>query len=245
MAYTTDMKATCHDVRHAYQSTNNNCSQTALAILLSQYDHDTTADEIIAQVPVQKDENGDDYGSINPTLADWCLEQGFAVDLYTFDCQAIDLSWGALSRERLLERIEAAMHSRDVPSLGPVWSQIYLQAYVDFVSDGGELHIRPHVTSKLLYELLEKGPILPSVCYSTLYNEGRSRNIALRESVYDDVAGKVINHSIVIYGNDEDGNFLVADPWKGMQVIEPERMLCSITAAQIECDNLLFQLHKK
>ncbi len=79
------------------------------------------------------------------------------------------------------------------------------------------------------------------------YTELKSHSlglIGLRESVSDDVQGKVYNHSFIIYGNNEVGNFLIADRWEqpGFHEIEPERMLATISAAQIECDNLLFQI---
>ena len=60
----------------------------------------------------------------------------------------------------------------------------------------------------------------------------------------DDIHGKITNHSVVVYGKDETGNYLINDPWKelGFHVIEPEHLLCAITAAQVECDNLILQL---
>jgi hypothetical protein len=75
-----------------------------------------------------------------------------------------------------------------------------------------------------------------------LYGIGRTND----DSEPDDVHGKAWNHTIVIYGVDEAGNFLVADPLRkpGRHVIEPERMIAAISTAQIECDNLLIQIKK-
>jgi hypothetical protein len=240
------MQAANYSIKHCYQSTNNNCSQTALSILLSYYDiaKQMSAEEIMQQIPVNKDEKGEDWGTINQQLATWCIGQGFAVELYTFDCQAIDLSWADLDQDQLLARIEATKPVRDVPSLGRQWSEIYLRSYADFVKAGGQLFIKPYVTTVLLYELLKRGPILLCVCFNTLHNKGRSTYPGVREIVPDDVNGKVTNHTIVIFGITEKGDFEIADPWEkpGFHTIDPERMLCAITAAQIECDNLLFQL---
>lgn len=239
-----NVQAVSYSVKHCYQSTNNNCSQTALSILLSHYGNHVTIEEIMQQIPVNKDEKGADWGTINQQIAIWCVTQGFAVELYTFDCQAIDLSWASLDQDQLLERIEAVKQTREVPALGRQWSEIYLQSYADFVKAGGKLHIQPHVTTELLYDLLKKGPVLSALCFNTLYNKGRRSYPAVREEVPDDVKGKIGTHSVVIYGVTQNGDFEIADPWEkpGMHVIEPERMLCAITAAQIECDNLLVQL---
>ena len=134
-----------------------------------------------------------------------------------------------------------------VPGIGEEWTKQYTQSYIDFVSAGGDLHVQPAVTTKLLYELLETGPFLPCVSYSTLYGAARSKNTDEIKSVDDDINGRAMNHSIVVYGNDDNGNFLIADPWKnpGLHTIEPERMLAAISTAQIECDNLLFQIQPK
>jgi hypothetical protein len=47
-----------------------------------------------------------------------------------------------------------------------------------------------------------------------------------------------------MYGNDENGNFLIADPWEkpGRHVIEADVMVAAIGTAQLECDNQVFQL---
>lgn len=195
-------------------------------------------------IPVILNKDGEPWGTINQQLATWCISQGYKVNMYTFDCQVIDLSWRDLGKEHLLERLEAAKTGRNVPALGKQWSKMYLQSYIDYLNAGGELHIKPNVTTKLLYELLKDGPLLPCVCFNTMYGTGRSKDVGIRESVSDDVNGKISNHSIVIYGVTEDGDFMIADPWRkpGKHIIEAERMLCAITAAQIECDNLFFSL---
>jgi hypothetical protein len=238
------MEATNHYVKHSYQTTNNNCSQTALSILLSHFRDATSAEEITQAVPVNADENGDPWGSIAQQLATWCVSRGYSVVMYTFDCQVIDMSWRTLGSQKLLDRIDAAMAARDVPSLGATWSKLYLQSYANFVRAGGSLHIEPFVSSKLLSSLLKNGPIMTSVCFNTMYGIGRTKETGLRQISEDDVGGKIFNHSIVIHGITDEGDFIIADPWQqpGRHVVNPERLICAITAAQIECDNLLFQL---
>lgn len=66
----------------------------------------------------------------------------------------------------------------------------------------------------------------------------------IREEVLDDIHGEVGTHSVVVYGNTEDGSLLLADPWDGFTKVEPETLLCAITAAEIECDAMYFQVSK-
>lgn len=233
-----------HKVKHYYQPTNHTCSQSAMATMLSYFGEDVAPEQIATKIPVNKNEKGEDWGTINQQLATWCLSQDYEVELHTADFQILDLSWAKLSNERLVERMEAAKDKREVPGLGKAWSKIYMQSYIDFVSAGGKLHIHPFMTTNLLDKLIPASPLLLCVCYNVLYDSGRSKDVGLRKSEPDDLNGKLTNHSIVIYGKDNQGNYLIADPWKepGLQTIEPERLLAAMTAAQMECDNLFFQL---
>ncbi len=240
------MTKTEYEIKHQYQPTNTTCSPTALSMLLSYYDHDVSVDDISANVPQVKNEKGDDFGTINQQMATWCKSLGFDVVLYTADVQVIDQSWSKLSSMEVIERLEARKTGLKVPSLGDLWDTAYCQAYIEFIQYGGKLRIVNAITSNLLYELLEKGPVLPCLSFSTLYGKGRISNSGEKETKPDDVNGKAWNHSVIIYGNDEQGNFLVADPFEkpGRHVIEPDVMIAAIGTAQLECDNLVFQLTK-
>lgn len=218
-----------------------------MAILLSFFGVDTSPEAVAAKVPVNKNDNGDDWGTINQQLATWCLSEGYEVEMHTADFQIIDLSWAELPKDKLLERMKVARGHRDVPALGKEWSEIYMQSYIDFVEAGGKLYIHPYMTTYLLDSKLATSPLLHCVCYNVLYRTGRDKNIALRKSEPDDLDGKLANHSIVIYGKTDGGNYLIADPYKdpGTHEIEPERLLAAMATAQMECDNLFFQLRKK
>lgn len=240
------MKKTEYKINHQYQPTNTTCSPTALSMLLDYYGKYFSVDDISRKVPQVKNEKGENFGTINQQMATWCLSLGFDVALYTADIQVIDQSWRDLSKKEVIKRLEARKTGLKVPSLGELWNDAYCQSYIDFLEADGDLSIVPFITSQLLYDLIENGPILPLVCFNTLYGTGRTSNYGEKESTPDDINGKAWNHSIVIYGNDEEGNFQIADPWKkpGRHVIEPERMVAAVATAQIECDNLVFQLKK-
>jgi len=213
-------------------------------MLLGHYGKGISVNEISDKVPQVYNDKNEPQGTINQQMATWCLSLGFEASLYTFDCQVIDQSWAGLDNDELVKRLKARMDGWVVPQMGEAWTKAYAQSYVDFVEAEGKLTIQPAVTSALLYDLLQEGPILPCLCYNTLYGVGRTKNFDEHKSANDDVNGRTWNHSVVIYGNDEDGKFLIADPYKkpGLQVIEPERLIAAISTAQIECDNLLFQI---
>jgi hypothetical protein len=238
------MNTTTHKLKHQYQPTNTTCSPTALSILLEHYNKVISPLEIEATVPQAINEQGEKVGTINQQLATWCISQGFDVSIYTFDCQIIDQSWAGLDPEKQIKRMQLRKNGWIIPGMGEDWTKEYTQSYIDFITAGGTLQIQPAVTTRLMYELLESGPFLPCVSFSTMYGSARATNMGEVESIDDDINGKAVNHSIVVYGNDESGNFLIADPWRkpGLHTIEPERLVAAISTAQIECDNLLFQV---
>ncbi|MBL8159148.1 C39 family peptidase [Candidatus Saccharibacteria bacterium] len=216
-----------YDFEDVRQTTERNCSQTALAMLMSYYGHPMSVEDVMRTVPQGRDEQGNPYGSnLVQELAAWCLSAGFGVRMHTFDCQIIDLAWEGLPATELINRLEAARGVRISAAQGPHISNQYIDAYLNFLKRGGNLRIEPFPRARLLYELLQKAPVVVAVCFNTLHNAG----------------GSETTHTVLVYGYDPQGNFLVADPYEGRIVVDPERLVCAISAAQIECDNVLFQI---
>lgn len=241
------MQATTYPISIARQPTPTSCSQTALSMLLGHYDKSYTVDELSGQVPQVYSDNGESFGTINQQMATWCLSLGFDCAMHTADCQIIDQSWAGLSKDELIDKLKARADGWVVPALGDVWTKAYADSYIDYLHAGGQLTIQPAITTQLLYSLLETGPVLALVC-STALNGSMRRRFEGETEIHDDIHGRALNHSIVIYGHDQSGNFLVADPDQtdgGDRVIAPERMVIAIATAQIECDTLLFQLSER
>lgn len=67
-----------------------------MAILLSFFGVNITPEEVTAKIPVNKNDKGEDWGTINQQLATWCISEGYEVEMHTADFQIIDLSWADL-----------------------------------------------------------------------------------------------------------------------------------------------------
>jgi hypothetical protein len=238
------VQAIKHSIQHYYQPTNTTCGYAALSMLLSFYDKHVTVEELLESVKQPTDEKGDPRGSTTTELVTWCLENGFVSMVYSFDCEMLDLSWQKLPKAELLAKINAYKDHRNVLGLGKEYGQIYMSGYEKMIESGGLLRIQPHATSKLIYELLETGPVYVNECSDVMDNLGRTKTVGLRQFAEDDENGSLHTHSIVVYGREENGDLLVADPWRGLRTVDVENLLCSITLAQIECDNMIFQLEK-
>ena len=241
------MKPILHDLALCYQPTVTTCGYASLSTLMSHYGQQVSVDTLLRDVPQGLAENGEPIGSITAQLATWCARQGFKVDFWSFDFLITDFGWSGLSQTEVLERLKVVRNIRDVPQVGgKLWSEIYVQAYIDLIEAGGTLHIEPHVTSRLLYEKLQRGPIFVNIAPSVVSGEGRATSPRHDErfDIPDDVHGTIGTHSIVVYGINEAGEFLVADPWYGERTIDTETLLCAIASANIECDSQCFQLEK-
>lgn len=206
------MQAIDHKLTHAYQPTSTTCGYASLAMLLSHYDEKLSVNDLISQTPQAADESGTSIGSVTAQLATWCVRQGYKAKFVSFDLLITDLSWAGLDSDAMAEKLEAVREIRDVPQVGgKYWSKFYVQAYIDFIRAGGVLSVQPHPTSQLLYAWLQDGPIYANTCSSVVHGTGRARypepDADKRLAIPDDTHGTVGTHSVVIYGNDEAGNF--------------------------------------
>ena len=232
-----------HKTQHYLQPTNFSCGQTALATLLSHYGVHFEPEELIAQLPVIKDEQGRAFGTTMQQLATWCLGQGFRVTIYSCDFQVLDLAWSKLSSEDILGRLSAVKETRNVPSLGKHLTETYVDAYTEFLRAGGELRISPWLDAHTLYEIVRNGPISFAVASNVFYERGRSINTGLRTGVPNDLEGVLGTHSVVINGFDSSGDFLISDPWvPDPKFVTRDKLLAAFSSAAYLCDNLFFQI---
>jgi hypothetical protein len=238
------VKAIKHQIEHVYQPTNTTCGYAALSMLLSHYNQHISVEELLKAVPHPKNEKGESTGSVTAQLVTWAQQQGYKAHMYSFDCLVLDLAWKHLSPKQTIARLKAARGKRDAQVFNSHWANIYIDAYISMLEAGAKLTIMPLVTSSLVNKLLTKGPVYANICSTVRDGNGRTRAVGVRKTVLDDIRGKVSNHSVIIYGNDTKGNYLVDDPWDGLLTVDPETMICSITAAQIECDNQIFVIER-
>ncbi len=238
------MNKTRHQVTHYFQPTNNTCGYTALAILLSHYGKEIKPEELVDKVPQPKDADGTVFGSVTAQLAEWVQKEGLHVHMYVSDAYIVDLSWKNKSSKQIRDRLEQVKLKRSVPVMDKHWVGIYENAYLSLLDSGADLSVEQFITTKLLYRLLKDGPVYANICSSANSGKGRTLSKELRKDIQDDIAGRISTHSVVIYGNEENGDFLVADPWDGLVTTKPEQMVLAIEAAQIECDNQIFVIER-
>ena len=241
------MKAITYPIQHQLQTQNLNCGQTALSMLLTSMGNAKTIDGCMTIVSNYDGHKGSEWGSLAIDAATACVGLGYTVTFYSFDNRITDFSWASMSSSQMLEQLSALENTLVIPSLGAELTKMYIQGYQNFLKAGGELKVLPYPTTEFLNELIEKAPFTPTVCFNTLHGRGKSRTIGLRETVPDDVNGIAATHAIVVYGRDEQGNFLFADPWEtnGLLKVNGEQLAAAIMAAGRDCESVLFQVEEK
>lgn len=227
-----------HNFIPALQPTNVSCTQTATAMLLSHYDPEYNVDRVLSDSPTE------DFGSSMQRLATYCLEKGYDVELYSFDARILDFTWADLSPTQLIEKLEKIKDVRNVDNLGKELTKQYIEEYIDFVEKGGSLRIQPYPTREFLVKLVTEGPVCVAVNFSTLLGTGHSKNNGLRSSDPDELDNEITTHAVLLYGQNDKGDFLISDPWGKPQlnVVSSDQLIASIMAAQWLCDNILFRI---
>lgn len=229
------------------QPTNHSCAQAAFAMLLSYYDEQLTPDNVLSEVEANKDEQGNDIGSIIQDLARFCVKRGHKTTIHSADFQLLDTTWSALTQKEIRARLDQVRAVRNVPALGDFWVKQYLKSYAKFMDAGGYVKVVQYFSEEYFDELLQHGPFLPTVAPAVLYGDGHTRteDSEVRQAVSDDINGDVGTHSVVVYGKSEVGEYLVADPWYGDKIVTPQALAAACAGAQIECDNLIVTIEKK
>ena len=104
------------------------------------------------------------------------------------------------------------------------------------------------LTTGLIQSFLDKGtPVLTGLSATYLYHSQREYANDEGQSVYDDLKGEPMGHFVVLMGRSENGDILVADPYKGNPIssnnyykVSPTRLIHSILLGIVTYDaNLL------
>jgi hypothetical protein len=225
------MEAIKHEIKHIKQHDEMSCGSAAIAMLLSFFDDDVSSEEISKDIPTLLDDNEKEWGSNAVDEMLWCMRRGYKARGYVFDSQIMNQTWAGKDSKSIVHGLESLKGEKVHPLLGKKLTESFISSYVDFLNAGGELTILPSPTRSLLYELLKKGPYLAAVNYNTLYRTD---------------TGFMTIHASVVRGNEENGTLLLADPWEEdwEQSVEPDHFMGAIMAAQMSCENAIFQISK-
>lgn len=219
------------------QPDDNTCGPTSLHAVYNYHQLNLSLDEVINEVKYLQ--NG---GTLAVFLGINALNKNFNATIYTFNLKMFDPTWMNLDSRGLRKKLKEQLAFKTGKKFKDV-----AHAYMEFLKNGGEIKTE-NLTPQLLYSFFEnKTPVLTGLSATYLYQSKREYANSKGQSIYDDLKGEPMGHFVVLMGQTDTGNILVADPYKGNPLgdnnyyeVEPTQLITSILLGMITYDaNLL------
>lgn len=216
------------------------CGPTCLRKVYDFYGLQLADDEVLAEI-----DRNEDGGTLAVFLGIAALKRGFAARIYSYDLRIFDPTWFSLPCHVLAEKIHARF-----PYLQDARRLRAAQAYLEFISRGGEMAFED-LTPTLLKTIINRGhPVLAGLSATYLYRWTRERQEDEDVLVADDVAGEPTGHFVVIVGYENWGRtFSLRDPSEhvplsddGRQVVDGARLINAILLGDATYDAVLLEM---
>ncbi len=150
-------------------------------------------------------------GTLAPMLGNHALSKEFDVSIYINNLDVFDPTWfvrGKANAALLYKKIEEQMHYKDDPNI-----QQMSQAYLKFLSLGGQVYFKTIDVHVLKHYFEQKIPIITGLNATYLYRCARERFTKQGKAIFDDIKGSPCGHFVVLCGYSETNKrVVVADP---------------------------------
>lgn len=184
------------------QPDDRTCGPTCLHAVYRYYGDHVPLEQIIREV-----ETVPTGGTVDVLLANHALRRGYQARLYTYNLRMFDPTWFPGKEVDLAERLRLQMAAKEDPKI-----TVLTQAYLEFLSLGGELRFHD-LSAALLRKYLKRGvPILTGLSSTYLYHTAREHG---PNDLPDDVRGQPQGHFVVLCGyHPQNRTVAVADPYR-------------------------------
>ncbi len=191
------------DLEILSQPDDSTCGPTCLHAVYRYFGDSVGLDEVIAEVP--RLAGG---GTLAVNLANHALRRAYRALIVTYNLTVFDPSWFHGERPDLGKRLRAQSFAKRDPKLSEA-----TDAYLEFVSLGGELTMEDLTPGLLRRWLEQRRPILTGLSSTFLYRSPRETGEEILKE--DDIRGVPTGHFVVLCGWDpEERKVCVADPYQ-------------------------------
>ena len=191
------------DLEILSQPDDSTCGPTCLHAVYRYFGDSVGLDEVIAEVP--RLAGG---GTLAVNLANHALRRAYRALIVTYNLTVFDPSWFYGERPDLGKRLRAQSCAKQDPKLTEA-----TDAYLEFVSLGGELTMEDLTPGLLRRWLEQRRPILTGLSSTFLYRSPRETGEEILKE--DDIRGVPTGHFVVLCGWDpEERKVCVADPYQ-------------------------------
>jgi len=223
------------------QPDDQTCGPTCLHALYRHYGLPDSLQQVIARTSFLPT-----GGTLAVTLGIDALQHGFGATLYSYNYQVFDPSWKHCSTAELLAKLQ---HQAKVKKSKKI--KVATAQYRQYLQLGGRVEFS-ELTPQLLSKLLANAnPIIAGVCATYLYQCQRELSNDDATTCYDDIAGSVAGHFVVVTRQyDTSGRLQIADPFFQNPLFQTHyytvtfrRFLCALMLGVITYDANILSIH--
>ena len=130
--------------------------------------------------------------------------------------------------------------------------RVAIKAYLRFIEAGGIVNLKDFRPGLFDRYFKKDIPLIAGVSTTFLYQSKREYTNSENMSVFDDIHGDPMGHFIVVYGENEEKKFLIADPdctnpiaHDHYYAVERNRLVHSILLGILTYDSLILAVQPK
>ena len=218
------------------------CGPTSLHAIYHHYGYQISLHRLISEIEML--EGG---GTLGVFLGLDALKRGFDATIHSVNLEIFDPTWVNLSMEALADKLRQEYAAKHRAKL-----RVAIKAYLRFIELGGIVSLKDFKPGLFDRYFKKYVPLIAGVSTTFLYQSKREYTNSDNMSVFDDIHGDPMGHFVVVYGENEEKKFLIADPdctnpiaHDHYYAVERNRLVHSILLGILTYDSLILAVQPK
>ena len=218
------------------------CGPTSLHAIYHHYGYQISLHRLISEIEML--EGG---GTLGVFLGLDALKRGFDATIHSVNLEIFDTTWVNLSMEALADKLRQEYAAKHRAKL-----RVAIKAYLRFIELGGIVSLKDFKPGLFDRYFKKNVPLIAGVSTTFLYQSKREYTSSDNMSVFDDIHGDPMGHFVVVYGENEEKKFLIADPdctnpiaHDHYYAVERNRLVHSILLGILTYDSLILAVQPK
>ena len=218
------------------------CGPTSLHAIYHHYGYQISLHRLISEIEML--EGG---GTLGVFLGLDALKRGFDATIHSVNLEIFDPTWVNLSMEALADKLRQEYAAKHRAKL-----RVAIKAYLRFIELGGIVSLKDFKPGLFDRYFKKNVPLIAGVSTTFLYQSKREYTNSDNMSVFDDIHGDPMGHFVVVYGENEEKRFLIADPdctnpiaHDHYYAVERNRLVHSILLGILTYDSLILAVQPK
>ncbi len=218
------------------------CGPTSLHAIYHHYGYAIPLERLIDEIEML--EGG---GTLGAFLGIDALKRGFNATIHSVNLEIFDPTWVDLPMDALADKLRQEYAAKHRAKL-----RVAIKGYLRFLEEGGVINLKDFKPGLFNHYFNKNVPLIAGVSTTFLYQSKREYTNSENKSVFDDIHGDPMGHFIVVYGENEERKFLIADPdssnpiaYNHYYAVERNRLVHSILLGILTYDSLVLAIQPK